>query len=157
MANTYLAMEHNLAIIPVISKVDLPQSRPDDVLVEMEKTLGIDPHDALRVSAKTGEGVDTIFDAVMNVSRPPKGNPDAPLKALIFDSVYDEYRGVIIYLRIFDGSVRVGDEIYMMKTNRAFKVEEVGVFKPKMVAKDGLFTGKLGTVSPISSPSTTSR
>lgn len=144
VANTYLAMEHNLAIIPVISKIDLPQSRPDDVLHEMEKTLGINPEDAVMVSAKTGEGIDKIFDAVIKHIPPPKGNPDAPLKSLIFDSVYDEYRGVIIYLRIFDGSLKVADEIYMMKTNRSFKVEEVGVFKPKMVAKDYLSAGEVG-------------
>ena len=144
VANAYLAMEHNLTIIPVLSKLDLPQSRPDEVLVEMEKTLGIDPHEALRVSAKTGEGVDAIFDAVIERIPPPKGISDAPLKALIFDSVYDEYRGVIIYLRVFDGSIKVGDEIYMMKTLSSFKVEEVGVLKPKMVAKDGLFTGEVG-------------
>lgn len=144
VANTYLAMEHNLTIIPVISKIDLPQSRPYDVLNEMEKTLGINPEDALMVSAKTGEGIDEIFDAIIKHIPPPKGNPDAPLKSLIFDSMYDEYRGVIIYLRVFDGSVKVGDEIYMMKTNSSFKVEEVGVFKPKMIAKDHLSAGEVG-------------
>src|SRR3989338_5286060 len=144
VANAYLAMEHNLTIIPVISKIDLPQSRPFDVLTEMEKTLGINPEEALMVSAKTGEGIDSIFEAVVKRITPPAGNPNAPLKALIFDSVYDEYRGVIVYLRIFDGSIKVGDEIYMMKTNCSFKVEEVGIFKPKMVAKNGLFTGEVG-------------
>ncbi|NUN22879.1 MAG: elongation factor 4 [Candidatus Jettenia caeni] len=144
VANAYLAMEHNLAIIPVISKIDLPQSRPYDVLTEMEKTLGISPEEAFMVSAKTGAGIDEIFDAIIKHIPPPKDSSDAPLKALIFDSVYDEYRGVIIYLRIFDGSIKVGDEIYMMKTNRSFKVEEVGVFKPKMVAKDSLSAGEVG-------------
>ncbi len=144
VANTYLAMEHNLVIIPVISKIDLPQSRPYDVLNEMEKTLGINPEDALMVSAKTGEGIDEIFDAIIKHIPPPKGNPDAPLKSLIFDSMYDEYRGVIIYLRVFDGSVKVGDEIYMMKTNSSFRVEEVGVFKPKMIAKNHLSAGEVG-------------
>ncbi|WKZ20471.1 MAG: translation elongation factor 4 [Candidatus Jettenia sp. CY-1] len=144
VANAYLAMEHNLAIIPVISKIDLPQSRPYDVLTEMEKTLGISPEEAFMVSAKTGAGIDEIFDAIIKHIPPPKDSSDAPLKALIFDSVYDEYRGVIIYLRIFDGSIKVGDEIYMMKTNRSFKVEEVGVFKPKMVAKGGLSAGEVG-------------
>ncbi|OHC06934.1 MAG: elongation factor 4, partial [Planctomycetes bacterium RIFOXYB12_FULL_42_10] len=139
-----LAMEHNLAIIPVISKIDLPNSRPDDVLNEMEKTLGIVPEEALMVSAKTGKGIDEIFDAVIKRIPPPKGNQNAPLRSLIFDSVYDEYRGVIVYLRIFDGSVKVGDEIYMMKTNSSFKVEEVGVFKPKMVIKDRLSAGEVG-------------
>lgn len=144
VANAYLAMEHNLAIIPVISKIDLPNSRPDDVLNEMEKTLGINPEDALMVSAKTGKGIDEIFDAVIKHIPPPKGNPNALLRSLIFDSVYDEYRGVVVYLRIFDGSIKVGDEIYMMKTNSSFKVEEVGVFKPKMVVKDSLSAGEVG-------------
>ena len=144
VANAYLAMELNLAIIPVISKIDLPNSRPDDVLNEMEKTLGLAPEEALMVSAKTGKGIDEIFDAVIKRIPPPKGNPNAPLRALIFDSIYDEYRGVVVYLRIFDGSVKVGDEIYMMKTNSSFKVEEVGVFKPKMVAKDSLSAGEVG-------------
>lgn len=144
VANAYLAMELNLAIIPVISKIDLPNSRPDDVLNEMEKTLGIVPEEALMVSAKTGKGIDEIFDAVIKRIPPPKGNPNAPLRSLIFDSVYDEYRGVVVYLRIFDGSVKVGDEIYMMKTNSSFKVEEVGVFKPKMVVKASLSAGEVG-------------
>ena len=112
VANAYLAMELNLAIIPVISKIDLPNSRPDDVLNEMEKTLGIVPEEALMVSAKTGKGIDEIFDAVIKRIPPPKGNPNAPLRSLIFDSVYDEYRGVVVYLRIFDGSVKVGDDIH---------------------------------------------
>ena len=144
VANAYLAMEHNLAIIPVISKIDLPQSRPYDVLAEMEKTLGMGAEDALMVSAKTGKGIDEIFDAVIKRIPQPKGSAKSPLKSLIFDSVYDEYRGVIVYLRIFDGTVKVGDEIYMMKTNRSFKVEEVGVFKPKMVVKDYLSAGEVG-------------
>ncbi|HHT9145099.1 MAG: translation elongation factor 4 [Candidatus Brocadiaceae bacterium] len=144
VANAYLAMELNLAIIPVISKIDLPNSRPDDVLNEMEKTLGIAPEEALMVSAKTGKGIDEIFDAVIKRIPPPKGNPNAPLRSLIFDSIYDEYRGVVVYLRVFDGSVKVGDEIYMMKTNSSFKVEEVGIFKPKMVVKASLSAGEVG-------------
>jgi GTP-binding protein LepA len=144
VANAYLTMEHNLTIIPVVSKIDLPQSRPYDVLTEMEKTLGIVPEEALMVSAKTGQGIDEIFDAIIERIPPPKGIPTAPLKSLIFDSVYDDYRGVIIYLRIFDGSLKTGDEIYMMKTNRSFKVEEVGVFRPKMVAKGYLSAGEVG-------------
>lgn len=144
VANAYLAMELNLAIIPVISKIDLPNSRPDDVLNEMEKTLGLAPEEALMVSAKTGKGIDEIFDAVIKRIPPPKGNPNAPLRSLIFDSIYDEYRGVVVYLRVFDGSVKVGDEIYMMKTNSSFKVEEVGIFKPKMVVKASLSAGEVG-------------
>ena len=152
VANAYLAMELNLAIIPVISKIDLPNSRPDDVLNEMEKTLGLAPEEALMVSAKTGKGIDEIFDAVIKRIPPPKGNPNAPLRSLIFDSIYDEYRGVVVYLRVFDGSVKVGDEIYMMKTNSSFKVEEVGIFKPKMVVKPAFLLEKLATALPISNP-----
>lgn len=144
VANAYLAMEHNLTIIPVVSKIDLPQSRPYDVLNEMEKTLGIIPEEAIMVSAKTGQGIDEIFDAIIERVPIPKGSPTAPLKSLIFDSVYDDYRGVIIYLRVFDGALKTGDEIYMMKTNRSFKVEEVGVFRPKMAAKDCLSAGEVG-------------
>ena len=144
VANAYLAMEHDLVIIPVVSKIDLPQSRPYEVLAEMEKTLGISSEEALMVSAKSGEGVDQIFDAIIKYIPPPKGDPNGPLRALIFDSEYDEYRGVIIYLRVFDGSLNVGDEIFMIKTRRSFKVEEVGVFKPKMAPKNGLFTGEVG-------------
>ena len=144
VANAYLAMEHDLVIIPVVSKIDLPQSRPYEVLAEMEKTLGISSEEALMVSAKSGEGVDQIFDAIIKYIPPPKGDPNGPLRALIFDSEYDEYRGVIIYLRVFDGSLNVGDEILMIKTRRSFKVEEVGVFKPKMAPKNGLFTGEVG-------------
>lgn len=144
VANTYLAMEHDLVIIPVVSKIDLPQSRPYEVLAEMEKTLGISSEEALMVSAKSGEGVDQIFDAIIKYIPPPKGDPSGPLRALIFDSEYDAYRGVIIYLRVFDGSLKVGDEIFMIKTRRSFKVEGVGVFKPKMAPKNGLFTGEVG-------------
>lgn len=144
VANAYLAMEHDLVIIPVVSKIDLPQSRPYEVLAEMEKTLGISSEEALMVSAKSGEGIDQIFDAIIKYIPPPKGDPNGPLRALIFDSEYDAYRGVIIYLRVFDGSLKVGDEIFMIKTRRSFKVEEVGVFKPKMAPKNGLFTGEVG-------------
>lgn len=144
VANAYLAMEHDLVIIPVVSKIDLPSSRPYEVLAEMEKTLGISSEEALMVSAKSGEGVDQIFDAIIKYIPPPKGDPNGPLRALIFDSEYDAYRGVIIYLRVFDGSLKVGDEIFMIKTRRSFKVEEVGVFKPKMTPKNGLFTGEVG-------------
>ncbi|WP_347273328.1 translation elongation factor 4 [Candidatus Kuenenia sp.] len=144
VANAYLAMEHDLVIIPVVSKIDLPSSRPYEVLAEMEKTLGISAEEALMVSAKSGEGVDQIFDAIIKYIPPPKGDPNGPLRALIFDSEYDAYRGVIIYLRVFDGSLKVGDEIFMIKTRRSFKVEEVGVFKPKMTPKNGLFTGEVG-------------
>lgn len=144
VANAYLAMEKNLEIIPVLNKIDLQQARPGEVTEEMEKTMGILPKEVLRVSAKTGLGIEGLFDAIIERVPPPKGNPQGPLRGLIFDSVYDEYRGVVVYLRIFDGSLRPGDRIYMMKTQRTFEVTEVGVFRPGMSPVEVLHTGEVG-------------
>ncbi|HHT9152048.1 MAG TPA: translation elongation factor 4 [Candidatus Hypogeohydataceae bacterium YC40] len=144
VANAYLAIEKNLEIIPVLNKIDLQQARPQEVIEEMEKTLGILPKEVLKVSAKTGLGIDELFKAVIERVPPPKGNPQGPLSGLIFDSVYDDYRGVIVYLRIFDGSLRRGDRIHMMKTQRSFEVAEVGVFRPKMTPVEALHTGEVG-------------
>ncbi len=144
VANTYLAMEHNLEIIPVISKIDLQQARPEEVASEMEKILGVLPKDILYVSAKEGKNIDDIFNAVIDRVPPPTGSPDSPLRALIFDSVYDEYRGVIVYIRIFDGSVKVGDEITFMKKGGAFLVTEAGMFRPKATQTNILSSGEVG-------------
>jgi GTP-binding protein LepA len=144
VANAYLALEKHLEIIPVLNKIDLQQARSQDVIEEMEKTLGILPREVLRVSAKTGLGIDELFNAIIERVPAPKGNTQGPLRGLIFDSVYDEYRGVIVYLRIFDGSLRPGDKIYMMKTQRSFEVTEVGVFRPKMSPVEALHTGEVG-------------
>lgn len=144
VANTYLALDHNLEIVPVVNKVDLQQARPEEVIEEMEHTLGVLPREVVRVSAKTGVGVEDVLEAVIDRIPPPQGNPAAPLRALIFDSVYDGYRGVIVYVRIFDGSIGRGDRVYMMKTKRMFEVTEVGVFRPRMTATERLGTGKVG-------------
>lgn len=147
VANAFQALEHNLEIVPVINKVDLQQARPEEVAGEMEHSLGILPKEVIRVSAKTGLGVEEVLDAVIDRIPPPQGDPTAPLRALIFDSVYDEYRGVIVYIRVFDGSIRPGDKVYMMKTRRAFEVTEVGVFRPRMSPTEALRTGEVGYFS----------
>ncbi|MHC4196935.1 MAG: translation elongation factor 4 [Planctomycetota bacterium] len=144
VANTFLALEHNLEIVPVINKVDLQQARPDEVIEEMEHTLGVLPGEVVRVSAKTGLGVEDVLDAVIDRIPPPQGDGAAPLRALIFDSVYDGYRGVIVYVRIVDGSLKSGDKVYMMKTKQTFEVTEVGVFRPSLAAVKMLGTGEVG-------------
>ena len=144
VANTYLALEHNLEIVPVVNKVDLQQARPEEVIEEMEHTLGILPREVVRVSAKTGLGIEDVLGAVIDRIHPPKGDTAAPLRALIFDSEYDEYRGVVVYVRIFDGSMRRGDRVYMMKTKRMFEVTEVGIFGPRMTPAERLGTGEVG-------------
>ncbi|MCQ4573991.1 MAG: translation elongation factor 4 [Candidatus Brocadiales bacterium] len=144
VANTFLARDHNLKIIPAVNKTDLQQARPEEVIEEMEHTLDILPEEVIRVSAKTGSGVEDILEAIIERVPPPKGDSAGPLRALIFDSVYDGYRGVIVYVRIFDGSLTPGDKVYMMKKDRTFEVAEVGIFKPGMTATDKLGTGEVG-------------
>ncbi|MDR4506422.1 MAG: translation elongation factor 4 [Candidatus Scalindua sp.] len=144
LTNVYLAMDNDLEIIPVLSKVDLKSSRPQEVGREVVSILGIEDEEMLKVSSKTGYGIDDVFDAIISRIPPPKGKTKAPLRALIFDSVYDDYRGVIIYLRIVDGSIKVGDTILMMKTKRSFLVSELGIFKPEMSPKSELTTGCVG-------------
>lgn len=144
VANAHLAMELNLKIIPVVSKIDLKQARTDEVIKEMETNLCIDPEEVILVSAKTGEGIDALFQEIVKKIPRPRGSEDGPLRGLVFDSVYDDFRGVIIYIRIVDGNVKKGDAIYMMKTGGAYEVLEVGVFKPKMSPVDELGTGEVG-------------
>lgn len=144
LTNVYLAMDNDLEIIPVLSKIDLRSARPQEVGREVVSILGIEDKEVLQVSSKTGHGIGDVFDAIINRVPPPKGKMQAPLRALIFDSVYDDYRGVIIYLRIVDGSIRLGDTIFMMKTKRAFQVIELGIFKPEMTPKNELTTGSVG-------------
>ena len=144
VANMHLAVEHNLEIIPVLSKLDLPHARPEEVIDELETNLCIVPEDVVRVSAKTGEGTDKLFQQIIEKIPCPKGDISGSLRAMVFDSVYDDFRGVIIYLRIFDGELNKSDTIFMMKSKNSFEVSEVGVFKPKMEAKDKLSTGEVG-------------
>ena len=144
LTNMYMAMEKDLEIIPVLSKIDIKSARPEEVREEIVHILGVNDEDVLSVSAKTGRGIEDIFDAIITRMPAPEGDANAPLRALIFDSVYDDYRGVIVYIRVFDGSVKVGDSIFMMKIGRTFDVTELGVFRPDMTRVDELSAGSVG-------------
>jgi GTP-binding protein LepA len=144
VANAYLAVENDLAIVPVLNKIDLPQARPDEISEEIEHSIGIEATDALHVSAKTGMGVGEVLDAVIEQIEPPKGSPDDPLRALIFDAVYDEFRGVIVYMRIVDGKISKRDRVFMMGTEKIFEAIEIGRFTPHMSPADTLAAGEVG-------------
>jgi GTP-binding protein LepA len=144
LANAYLAMDLNLDLIPIINKIDLPNADPEKTKREIEETLLLDTSDAILTSAKEGVGTEEVLEAIVKRIRPPRGDPEAPLRALIFDSHYDPYKGVIAYVRIVDGKVRVGDKIMMMGIDQAFEVMELGYFKLGMVPKEELQTGEVG-------------
>jgi len=146
LANLYLALEHDLEIIPVINKIDLSNAQPDRVKEELEK-LGLDPETAILASAKTGEGVEEILEAIVNRIPPPSGRPGGFLQALIFDSHYNPYKGVIAYVRVMEGTLRAGRKIKMMATGHTFEVDEVGVFRPEMTVVDSLAAGEVGFVA----------
>ena len=134
LANTYLAMEHNLEIIPVINKIDLPGSEPERVLDEIVNVLGYKAQDVLFISAKTGQGVPLLLEEIVRRIAPPAGDAIKPLRALIFDSRYDAYKGVIAYLRVVDGRIAKGDRLRLMSNNTEIEVLEVGYFAPQPVA-----------------------
>ncbi|MBS1257581.1 MAG: Elongation factor 4 [Candidatus Scalindua arabica] len=144
LTNMYMAMEKELEIIPVLSKIDIKSARPEEVSEEIVHILGVKDDEVLSVSAKTGQGIEGIFNAIITKMPSPEGDAKVPLRALIFDSVYDDYRGVIVYIRVFDGSVKVGDSIFMMKTGMKFEVTELGVFRPEMTRVDELSAGSVG-------------
>jgi len=144
MANLYLAMENELEIIPVINKIDLPSAEPDRIKQELEDVLGVDQDEIILASAKSNIGIEDILERVTDQIPPPAGDPEAPLKALIFDSLYDSYRGVIAYICIKEGSLKVGDKIKMMATDKEFEVNELGVFTPKTVPRNELHVGEVG-------------
>ncbi len=146
LANLYLALEHDLEIIPVINKIDLPSADIDRVKGQIEEDLGLDPDTALPVSAKEGTGIDTILERVIDQLPPPTGDPDAPLKALIFDSHYDPFRGTIVHIRIFDGTLRPGDTIKFLSNGAVYKVEEVGIFQLVRVPQKVLAAGEVGYI-----------
>ncbi|MFS8610500.1 MAG: translation elongation factor 4 [Planifilum fulgidum] len=146
LANVYLALENNLEIIPVINKIDLPSADPDRVKREIEEVIGLDAGDAVLASAKEGIGVEEILERIVRDVPPPSGDPEAPLRALIFDSVYDSYRGVITYIRVVDGTIKKGMKIRMMSTGKTFEVTEVGSFTPRPVVMDALSAGEVGFV-----------
>ena len=144
LANAYLAIDNDLEIIPVINKIDLPMAQPDEAKRQIEEVIGIPADDALLVSAKMGIGIPAILEAIVNRIPAPVGETNAPLKALVLDSIYDNYRGVIMYTRIFDGSVKPGEKIQLMETRRSYEVEEVGIFTPEMQPTAELDTGAVG-------------
>ena len=144
LANLYLAMEHNLEIIPVINKIDLPSADIDSCLHQIGHDLGLDPDMAVMVSAKTGEGVDKLYEAIVQYIPCPSGNDEDKLRALIFDSHYDPYRGVIVHARIFSGKVKCGDEILFMHSSASYKVEDLGLFQINLISKPELGAGDVG-------------
>ena len=145
LANTYLALDHDLEIMPVINKIDLPAAQPELVVEEIENVIGIPAEDAPKISAKNGIGIEDVLEQIVSVIPPPKGDPDAPFKALIFDSVYDAYKGVIIYFRVFDGEVKTGDRIRLMSTGAEFDVVETGFLNPSGFLNSGkVSTGEVG-------------
>ena len=147
IANVYLALEHDLEIIPVINKIDLPSADPEKVKREIEEVIGIDASDALLVSAKLGIGTEDVLEAIVKRIPPPGGDADKPLKALIFDSWYDPYRGVVTTIRVIDGKIRRGMRILLMSTGKVFEVEEVGVFAPDPVPVEELSAGEVGYIT----------
>ena len=146
LANTYLALDHNLAIIPVINKIDLPSAEPDRIKEQIESIIGLDAQNAVLVSAKQGIGIREVLDAVVREVPPPKGSYDAPLKALIFDSWFDVYRGVIMLVRLIDGTIKPGMKIRLVSNGQTYEVEKVGVSTPKMLEVDQLSVGEVGFV-----------
>jgi len=144
VANAYLAVEQDLEIIPVLNKIDLAHSRPDEVAEEIEHSLAIDASDALAVSAKSGKGVGAVLDRIVKEIPPPEGDPDAPLQALIFDAVYDEYRGIIVYLRLFNGVLPKRAMTQMLGTGKVYEAVEIGKFSPSMTKCDELRAGEVG-------------
>ncbi|MCX8229657.1 MAG: translation elongation factor 4 [Planctomycetota bacterium] len=144
VANAMLALEQNMTVIPVFNKMDLPHARPEEIKDELENTLLLDRDSTLQCSAKTGEGVEEILQHVVRDIPPPEGDPNAPLRALIFDARYDEYRGIVVYLRIMDGSIRKGDWVHMIGAGAEYETIELGKFSPGPVVHPGLTVGETG-------------
>ncbi|MBR4275819.1 MAG: translation elongation factor 4 [Prevotella sp.] len=146
ISNLYMAIEHDLEIIPVINKIDMPAAMPDEVEDEIIELIGCDRSDILRASGKTGEGIDAILDAVVERIPAPKGNTEAPLQALIFDSVFNSFRGIIAYFKILNGSIKKGDKVKFFNTGMEYVADEVGVLKMDMVPRQELKTGEVGYI-----------
>lgn len=148
LANTYLALDHNLELVPVINKIDLPSAEPDRIAKEVEDVIGLPCDDAPRVSAKTGENVPQVLEKIIEAIPAPISNDDAPLRALVFDSVYDSYKGVVVYVRIVDGTLKTGDTMLMMSTGAKFSVVEVGYMRPtSLESTDKLSSGEVGYIT----------
>jgi GTP-binding protein LepA len=147
LANVYLAIDENLEVFPVLNKIDLPSAEPEMVRAEIEEIIGLDASDAVVASAKTGLGVEDILEAIVKKIPPPEGDPDRPLKALIFDSWYDPYQGVIVLVRVIDGSMKKGDKIRLMASRTEHEILKVGVFAPHTVAVNELSAGEVGFIT----------
>lgn len=147
LANVYLAVDNGLEVVPVINKIDLPSAEPERTAQEIEDVIGIEAHSAPKISAKNGTNVDAVLAAIVDLVPPPKGDPDAPLTALVFDCVYDNYKGALSYVRVFDGTVKEGMRIRSMATGHEFDVTEVGVFSPVPLAVDELTAGEVGYIA----------
>ncbi|CAI8774517.1 MULTISPECIES: elongation factor 4 [Bacillus] len=144
LANVYLALDNNLEILPVINKIDLPSADPERVRQEVEDVIGLDASEAVLASAKAGIGIEDILEQIVEKVPAPEGDPEGPLQCMIFDSLYDPYRGVIAYIRVVSGTVKVGDKVRMMATGKEFEVTEVGVFTPKTTQREELAVGDVG-------------
>ena len=146
VANCMTAIDQGLDVLPVLNKIDLPAAEPEKVIREIEDIIGIDAQDAVRVSAKTGEGVPELLEHIIAKIRPPSGNPDGPLQALIIDSWFDNYVGVVSLVRVVNGSLSKGSKITVMSTDRSYRADRVGSFTPKMEDRPALATGEVGFV-----------
>ncbi|HBL27228.1 MAG TPA: elongation factor 4, partial [Acidobacteria bacterium] len=144
LANAYLAIHNDLTIVPVLNKIDLPAADPERVREQIEAVVGIDAHDAVLTSAKAGIGIEDVLERVVRDIPPPQGDPDAPLKALLFDSWYDPYRGVVCMIRVVEGTLRAGDKVLFMSSKRAYPVDELGIFTPKPGPVEQLSVGEAG-------------
>src|SRR6187431_3326849 len=147
LANVYQAIDNNHEIVPVLNKVDLPAAEPDKVKQQIEDVIGLDASNAIMISAKTGENVPEVLEAIVTRLPPPKGDPDATLKALLVDSWYDAYLGVVVLVRIVDGTLKKGQRIRMMGTNAAYDVDRTGVFTPKLTPVEELGPGEIGAIT----------
>lgn len=147
LANVYLALEHDLEILPVVNKIDLPSARPDEIRAEIEEVIGLDASEAPLISAKAGIGIDQVLEEIIRVIPPPKGDEDAPLRALIFDSVYDNYKGALSFVRVMEGTVRPGMRMRTMALGGEFEVTEVGVFRPALTPANELRAGDVGYIA----------
>src|SRR5437667_8362145 len=144
VANAYLAMEHELTIVPVLNKIDLPVARPDEVIAEMEQALGVVPADVLRVSAKAGLGIDEVLQAIITRVPAPAGRPDQPLRALVYNSHFDTYKGVVVYVRVKEGVLKKGQRVKLMRGGNEFEVAEIGQFRPAQTVCGELVAGQVG-------------
>src|SRR5881396_2553222 len=144
LANTYLELHHNLEIIPVINKIDLPAAEPERIREQIEQVIGLDASEAVLASAKNGIGIDDILEAIVHLVPPPKGSPDDPLRALIFDSWFDPYRGVIILVRVIEGRLRMKQKIRLWSNGQMFDVEGLGYQAPKATPSENLSAGEVG-------------